>query len=217
MEENPMEITILRFFLKGAISKPFTWTRNALPHQMAVAGLSGLLASVLFAGMAFGQIGSPAPSTAPPQSVPPDLLWYFFLKSVNNHDRAAVKFQLKGLDGTWIRDLHQMKLGFTPAQFAPIRASAQLLEAEIKQVDASARASSNPGSSANPGEQAQASQAQPAPPAANGLSPGRDAVVQSVVANLKTALGPQLTATLEAYISTRIAANVTTQKKEVVQ
>lgn len=161
----------------------------------------------------------PAPTSAPPPSPSPDVLWYFFLRSVNNHDRAAIKFQNKGLDGTWIRDLHQVKLGFTPEQFAPIRASAQLMEAEIKQVDASARSSGNASYMANPSEALQPSESPSATPGLVSLNPRHEAVLLSVISGLKSALGPQLTARLDMYVKTRIAANVKVHKmqREVAQ
>jgi len=121
--------------------------------------------------------------------------------SVNHNDRASVKSQQAGRDGTWLRNLHQGRLGFTVQQFTLVRTMAQRLDGELKQLNANAPATPT----------------QPPPPELKTLNQQREAVIATEVFNLKAALGSELAARLDAYVKARIAPRVTTLKKEVQQ
>ena len=178
-------------------------TQSKVPQQMIVRGLTCLLLCVLGGIAVFGQTATPTPLTVKKGPVPPTILWYHFLLSVNHNDRAAAKRQLVGKDGTWLRNLHQVKLGFADDQFVPIRTTAQKMAAELMDIGGKIRTFEQAGQPLLPGS--------PLPPDLAALMQQRKTVIWGEVSNLQSALGPDLTAKLDGYIKNCIAPNVTFQ------
>lgn len=160
----------------------------------------------------------------------PHLYWHFLM--VQNHlDRTAATREQQGRDGKWLSNHFQKQLGFTDAQFAPVRSAALHLEPALEDIrskvktivqDSRVRAGLGPqplGSSLLQGSPVSAAIPR-SPDAISGpTQPMRaqlrqlqqqheDAIVQEV-ANLKQALGPELAARLDQYLETDFARNVT--------
>jgi len=179
---------------------------------VAVATVCGLLFGVGLLGPAFGQTSSPPRFTKVNAPIPDTQAWFFFLLSVNHNDRAAVKWTLKGNDGSWLRNYHQSHLGFTDEQFEPIRASAHRLDAEFKEITARMNTIQV--------EAAQtriAGQFATVPSEWAALNAQRKTVVENEISNLKEMVGPEVTGTLQRYIRTHIAPNVTAYHKSPTQ
>lgn len=164
---------------------------------------------IFAAAIAFGQSASPTPPNAT-NSVPPTMQWFFFLSTVDHTERASAKLEIQGKDGTGLRNEVQKGLGFTDQQFVPIRETAVRLMAEFRALNAQIQAvvvlyrqSLAQGSAAPTGSDAYKAQW-------SSLLQQRETLVQSEVANLHTALGPELSASVDAYIKNNMAHNITT-------
>lgn len=77
----------------------------------------------------------------PRKPIPRPILYRTFLTYQNHLDTLAAKKEVKGEDGSWLRNDLQKRLGFSDADFAPIRVSSQRLAAELSDLDAQAKAS----------------------------------------------------------------------------
>src|SRR5882762_10047602 len=101
----------------------------------------GLL-TVLVAWRSFGQQTAPKQVPASPEVTRPPLphIYMHFLLYQNHLDRAAAAHEAEGKDGSWLRDHFQQKLGFTPSQFANVRATGLRLESKLKELDSDAKA-----------------------------------------------------------------------------
>ena len=161
--------------------------------------LTVVLLSVLASAIAFGQNTTPAPSNAT-RSVPLTVQWFFFLSTVDYTDRTSTKLQLQGKDGTSMRNLHQKPLGFTDEQFQPIRLTAERLMAQFGALNAQIHAAfvmyRQTGSSTYSTQRA-------------ALLQQREALMRNEVTNLRAALGPELSAAVDAYLAKSVASNAT--------
>lgn len=75
-------------------------------------------------------------------------LYYYFLLHQNALDSKAASEDAKGRDGSWLRNHHQVNLGFSDSDYAVIRTSSRRLAAEIKELDAQVAAMRSSGPSA---------------------------------------------------------------------
>lgn len=186
------------FSIQRRNMKSWASARNGLTHRMIVPGLVGVLLCILTGGFALGQTGGPVPAPlATPRPVPPSHLYFLFLMSVNRSDRLADRRDKQGRSGDWIRNSSQNGLGFSDEEFAPIRATAQRLEAQLKELDAQAKAVIDADHAAHP--------LQPETHAeVRALSEQHKADFESEVAKLRHALGPSAADRLDIYIQTHI-------------
>lgn len=177
-----------------------------------VASLSralALAAAILMSALAPGQsVGNPPP-TGPRAPVPLPHLYWHFLVHQDHLDRAAAVREKQGKDGGWLRNHYQQKLGFTDAEFVPVRQTAQRLEAELNVIDAKVQAIVNAARAAHPRVLKSASDLPALPPELLALRDQHEAVIEREAANLKSALGPDRTAKLEAFLQNQFARNVT--------
>jgi hypothetical protein len=165
---------------------------------MIVPELTGVLLCMLASAFALGQIGGPVPAPlATPMPVPPSHLYWRFLMSVTRNDRLADQREKQGRKGDWIRNASQNGLGFTDEEFALIRATAQRLEAELKELDAQAKALIDAHHAAHPLQPETHSEVQ-------ALKEQRKADFEGEVAKLRHALGPSAADRLDIYIQTHI-------------
>ncbi|MGA3325505.1 MAG: hypothetical protein ABSF45_13620 [Terriglobia bacterium] len=178
--------------------KSWAWTRYGLTQWMLVAGLTSVLLCILTSVLALGQIGGPVPAPlATPRPVPPSHLYFLFLMSVNRSDRLADRRDKQGRSGDWIRNSSQNGLGFSDEEFAPIRATAQRLEAELKELDAQAKAVIDADHAAHPLQPETHAEVQ-------ALQEQHKADLESEVAKLRHALGPSAADRLDIYVQTHI-------------
>lgn len=204
-----MEITASRPLLSRRVTNPFTCKRSGLALWVIVPALAALFVCVLSGGLALGQGTGPAHLTAYRAPVPQSHLYWHFLMYQNHLDRVAVQREKQGKNGDWLRDLHQIGLGFTATQFAPIRAAGVRIETEIKEIDAQAKAIIDADHAAHPSMPGIPREWRTAPPELKALSQKREEVLTTEISNLQLTLGPELAARLDAYIQSHIAPKVT--------
>jgi hypothetical protein len=169
---------------------------TALVKGLFVAGFTGVLLCSLAGEFALGQGGGPSQMpVAIPRPVPPAYKYYYFLMAVNHGDRMAELNRKHGKTFEWLRHVAQNELGFTDEEFAPIRATAQRLEAELGDIDARIRAING------------SREAHPLPSELKTLRQQRDAMLASEVSDLQRALGPQAAGKLNSYVQNHIHAD----------
>jgi hypothetical protein len=113
------------------------------------------------------------------------LYWHFLIHQADL-DAFAAKLQEKGDNGNALRNDLQNRLGFSDADYAPIRTSSQRLAAELKLLDEQLKAL--------PHSPAGASQAQ-------GLIAQRESCIDNEVYNLSLELSPQNKTALEKFMA----------------
>jgi hypothetical protein len=154
--------------------------------------LSMALFTCISVGPTIGQ-AVPAQSTPTirkqvrPLSVP-HLYWHF-LAYQNHLDTKAAAVAVDGKDGTGLRNLLQKKLGFSDADFAPIRTSSVRLTAEVHSLDAQAVAIRAAGPSATSLDQLHA------------LTGQRETEITVEISFLKQHLPPDKIKALEAFLT----------------
>jgi hypothetical protein len=144
-------------------------------------------------------------SQAPRTQAPLHLLYRHFLAYQMHLDQIADEDFRQGKDGSDFRDHYQRALGFTGAEFAPIRTAARRLDGELKIEDERIKAvidsyrAQTPRIVSGPGEL-------PAAPAELGqLQQERDAIIKKEIRRLNAALGPVRAAKLQQYIQNEVA------------
>jgi hypothetical protein len=160
----------------------------------------------------------------------PHLYWHFLMYQ-NHLDRTAAVREQQGRDGAWLSHHFQKQLGFTDAQFAPVRSAALHLEPALQDIrthvktivqDSRMRSGLSPqprgpsllqGSSVSAviprSSDAVAGIARPERAQLRELQQQHEAAIVREVANLKQALGPDLAAKLDNYLETDFARHVT--------
>jgi hypothetical protein len=179
---------------------------------MVILGLTGALLSVLVGAPALAQTGEPLPPN--PRQVPaplPHRYWHFLIY-LDYLDQLAVRRQLVGKDGSVVRNLLQRQLDFTDEQFALVRSTAQRLQTELKTLDAQAMAIIKAERAANPPQPGVRPTWRPVPPELHALQQQHEDLIESEVTNLKSALGPELAARLDAFLQSPAAPKVTAQR-----
>lgn len=180
-------------------------------RSMLFRMVTALLALVLLsATWSFGQAKLSSSSTSMPVPLP-HLYWHFLV--LQNHlDRVAAARARQGEDASGLRNFYQDRLGFSDAQYAPVRLMAQRLEPELRAIDAQVRAVIDADHARHSRVLTSPQQLPPVPPELAPLQQKHEATIQREVNNLKAALGPQETARLETFLTHEFARNVTAQK-----
>jgi len=162
--------------------------RTALPSRIPSLSLLILLPLLCVSThLAIGQQTQSRPN-APAQlkPVPPPHLYWHFLMHQSELDAAAAQLQTKGKNGNPLRNDLQIRLGFSDADYAPIRTSSQRLAAELKPIQEQLKAL---GSSPANASQAHALIAQ------------REAYISNEIYNLSLELTPQNKIALENFMA----------------
>jgi hypothetical protein len=136
----------------------------------------------------------------------PHLYWHFLIHQ-NELDVMAAQLDAQGKDGSGLRNDMQTRLGFSDADYAPIRSSSQRLAVELEPIDAQFKVLQGPAWN---GVQAQALTAQ------------RETYIANEVYNLSLELTAQNKAALESFMTDffapkDITAAVTGTGQEVQQ
>jgi hypothetical protein len=160
----------------------------ALPRRISLPKLLVLLLlSCASVHLAIGQQTQSQPNTShrlTPVSLP-HLYWHFLIHQ-SVLDAAAAQVNVQGNDGNALRNDLQTRLGFSDADYAPIRTSSQRLAAELKPIDAQLKALPHTAASAG---------------AVRVLIAQREAYIASEVYNLAQELSPENKAALEAFMT----------------
>jgi hypothetical protein len=159
-----------------------------LPSRVLMPPILGFL--LLLCASAHPAIGQQTQSqpNAPAQLKPvslPHLYWHFLIHQ-SELDALAAKLTAKGQDGQALRNDMQTRLGFSDADYAPVRTASQQLASELQPVEAQLNALQ--GSAWNP-SQVQALIAQ------------READINNVVYNLSIELSAQNKVALESFMT----------------
>lgn len=150
-----------------------------------------LLALCLSRQLALGQQTQSQPNISSQlQPVPLRHLYWHFLIHQSDLDAFAAKLNAEGRGGESIRDILQRRLGFSDADYAPIRASSQRLATELKPIQAQLNALQ--GSAWNPTQ-------------ALSLLTQRESYIDQEISNLSTELSPKDRAALESFMTTFFA------------
>jgi len=120
--------------------------------------------------------------------VPLAHLYWHFLIYQNHLDASAVKEEAQGRDGIWLRNHHQVSLGFSDSDYAVIRTSSKRLTAEVETLDAQAAAIRAAGPTASSSAQLKALAAQ------------REEFINAEITYLKQTLSPDKIQAFETYI-----------------
>jgi hypothetical protein len=155
--------------------------------SLPTAFLCLLIAACLSSHAAIGQ-QKPSEITAPNQSRPipiTHLYWHFLIwQSVLDSD--AAQLNAEGKNGDRLRNDLQLKLGFSDADYAPIRTSSQRLASELKPLNDQIKAIGST-SFTNAARM-------------RDLEAQRGADINSEVQMLRQQLSPQNTETFEAFL-----------------
>lgn len=184
-------------------------TRLASSHTHRSAWVMCLC--MLLGSFAFSQSAPSASQNQQSARAPLSHLYWHFLMHQNHLDAVAASRQQQGRDGKWLRDYYQKKLGFTDAQFASVRSAAQRLESELKEIDAKVKAVIDADHAVHPRRLASPSDLPPIPPQLLALRDQREVLIEHEASALKTALGPQQAAKLDAFLENEFAPNVRLQ------
>jgi hypothetical protein len=162
-----------------------------------------------------------APAVAPKAQVSlPHLYWHFLLYQ-NHLDRVAATREQQGKNGKWLRDHFQKRLAFTDTQFAAVRAAAQRLEAQLKDIRAKAMPiiqadrqlaglGMPTGSPPVPtGGVRDPNRARPGRAQLQELQLQHEAAITNEMNRLKQDLGPEASAKLENFLQNDLARHVT--------
>jgi hypothetical protein len=134
-------------------------------------------------------------------------VYMHFLLYQNHLDKAAADREKVGKDGAWLRDHFQKKLGFTPEEFALIRASAHRMDSKLNanrsqamiviQNDRAARLTDS-----------SSSQLRIVPsPELKSLAKQREEMIQREEADLDRKLGPDAAAKLQKFLKNDFVRN----------
>ena len=140
-------------------------------------------------------------------------MYWNFLQYQSELDRKSAELEAKGEDGSRVRGEYQRALGFTDAEFSPIRDTADRLAAQLKELSAQSSAitcvpQSDPEHSASrpsPAERTERrkriEQLSPEDKEKlRQLADQRKSAVQEAVAGLRAALGPDLVARTDEFV-----------------
>jgi hypothetical protein len=172
------------------------WTRGA----------AALLCVLLFMAAipsASAQQQPAQPPHDPPRPVSLAHLYWHFLVYQNFIDTNAAALDAQGKDGSPLRNHLQARMGFSDADFAPIRASSVRLSSELKALDAQAAAIRATGTSPSNTAQLKALVAQ------------REAYINAEISSLKQALPPNRITAFETFITQFFAPKNVTFKPVV--
>jgi len=115
-------------------------TKRAATTRFRVMACLFLSFLALHAGSGSGQQISPIASNSnlPRQAPLPHLYWHLLMWQ-NHLDTAATEHEKAGKDGSWLRAHLQKQLGFSDAEFAPVRESSQHLASTLSGLETQAK------------------------------------------------------------------------------
>lgn len=172
-------------------------------HRRTILTVAGFLLFVL-------PISSQSASTSGqnPKPIPIEHLYLHFLLYQHHLDNSAAARQKEGKNGEWLRSSLRKRLHFTEDDFAPVRAAAERLSAEITDLNTRAKAIIAADRSAR--SQGLIPPGSPPPGLAKlkALSAERDADFQAEIAALNQALSPANADALRTFLTTEFVKSV---------
>jgi hypothetical protein len=169
----------------------------------------GLLLAIFFSVQTSASPQTPQAGNT--QRVSLNVLYRHFLAYQNHLDRVGAALDEKGENGSGFRDHFQKTLGFTNAEYAPVRAAAQRLEQELADEDAKIKAVIQAFRASYPKVLTSRSERPPLPPELAQLQKDRNAIIEGEMKRLNSDLGPDRAAKLQDVIEHDFAPNVRVQ------
>ena len=160
---------------------------------LAVALLLGSVGSLSTAMLA--QSGPSQGVQQQPQPVSLPHLYWHFLVYQNHLDTVAAAQSAQGQDGSWLSGDLQRRMGFSDADFAPIRASSVRLSSELQALAAQATAIQTAGASSSNSAQLKA------------LATQREADINAEISYLKQNVSPDKIKAFEAFLTQMFSPN----------
>jgi hypothetical protein len=176
-------------------------------RRLALLTVSG----PLLLSLAFAQQPAATPQqnqAQAPKTVPLPHLYWHFLMWQNHLDSAAAEHEKAGRDGAWLRTYVEKRLGFSDAEFAPVRESAQRLQATIAGLDSQAMVIVQKDRAMYAKGLLAASDSPPGLPRLRELTQERETAISDEIAQLNAALGPVNSARLRSFIEKSFSTNV---------
>jgi len=163
----------------------------------------------MLCGQSSGQTTTAAPviQGTPTRASLPHLYWHLLMYQ-NHLDKTAADREKQGKEAAWLRNHLQEWLGFTDAEFAPIRESAVRLEKTIAGIDAKAQAIIKAGRAQYGKGLLPAGAQPPGWDDLKELNQERETAITDEIAKLNDALGEDNAAKLQAYIEKEFSSDV---------
>jgi hypothetical protein len=189
--------------------------RTRLRASLKKSAFYSLLPLVLtFAGYAQTS-GTPTISSHkadPAKPVPlPHLYWHFLIYQQHLEDTANAR-EKQGLESEWLRNYVQAKLGFTDAEYAPIRASASRLNTEVLAMNGQAKTIIAADRAARRKGLIPADEAPPGIAKLKTLTGQREAAIQSEIDSINKTLSVDKQAALQKFLTGQFSQNVIATK-----
>jgi hypothetical protein len=180
------------------------------PHHgigIVLAIATALAVIYLHVSSVMAQTNTASPSAQPPTSRPPlARLYWHFLAYQNFLDRTAANLDQHGGNGDELRNRFQRKVGFTSAQFGTVRQAAVKLESDLKPKDAQAKVIIDAFHAKYP--PGKVTTLPPPPPELAQLQQEREQLIEQDVSDLKSQLGPEASAKMDAFLQNDFAPTV---------
>jgi hypothetical protein len=182
LPERSANSTVIRSVLfRKQPEKAMAWAR------IAATLFCASLCAVLIPSVSAQQPAPNGPSSTMPVSLR-HLYWHFLIYQ-SFLDAQAAQQAAQGQDGSWTRNHLQIRMGFSDADFAPIRTSSQRLSSELQALDVQAATILAAGTSSANTAQLQALMAQ------------RETYISAEITSLRQALSPERVMAFEVFIT----------------
>jgi hypothetical protein len=167
-----------------------------LAKRTAIVGLVGALLSIPLSGLAIGQTEGEGHITVRHEAMPIEHLWFTYLRTVVREEEFANRREREGRDASQMRNSCQRSFRFTDEDCESIRTAAHRLDAEIKELDAKAKALIDADRAAHPRTPEMTAMSQQ-------WSEKHTQILEREVSELYKALGPEASADMDAYVESR--------------
>jgi hypothetical protein len=201
------------------VDSPFSMRAEVTRHmsrRTLTTVIRTAFAGALFLGMCVGPLVGQVPNpqsgshqvAGPPKAVSLAHLYWHFLIYQHHLDQLASQHEAQGKDGRWLRSYLQNRVSMTDEDFAPIRESADRLNAAMETFKAHAKSvviQVNPvrgkdGTLSPEGRQSRKELKQ--------LSSQREEIINAEIKTLNAALTPEARASLQKYLTNIFSSNV---------
>lgn len=149
---------------------------------------------------------TPIALTGQPRSAPlPHLYWHFLMYQIHL-DRAASDHERQGKDGRWLAEHLQKRIGFSDADFAIVRQSAQRLDLQLKNIHAKAKSIFKTDRALYANQILNHDTPPPGLAQLKDLHQQREDVINAEIIKLNAELGPQNAARLKNFVEKELFA-----------
>ena len=144
------------------------------------------------------------------------LYWHLLIYQ-HQLDQLASQHEAQGKDGRWLGSYLQTRLSMTDQEFAPIRESADRLDAAIAALNAQAKAVVSTVNASRTKESVPSANKQHYRRALKKLTAQREAAINAEIERLNTSLTPEAAQALQSYVQNTFSKNVSVVHMSSVQ